>query len=62
MISTNMIRLDRSLNYLGFGKCTQKHLVYIRREGEKSVLVGVYVDDIIVREVALKKSTSSSNR
>ncbi|KAG6497564.1 hypothetical protein ZIOFF_045465 [Zingiber officinale] len=33
---------------LGFKKCTQEHAVYIRGEGESSILVGVYVDDLIV--------------
>ncbi|KAG6527016.1 hypothetical protein ZIOFF_009103 [Zingiber officinale] len=33
---------------LGFKKCIQEHAVYTRGEGEASILVGVYVDDLIV--------------
>ncbi|KAG6494785.1 hypothetical protein ZIOFF_042546 [Zingiber officinale] len=36
------------LEELGFKKCTQEHAVYTRRKGEVSILVGVYVDDLIV--------------
>ncbi|KAG6471152.1 hypothetical protein ZIOFF_072253 [Zingiber officinale] len=37
-----------SLEELSFKKCTQEHAVYTRDEGEASILVGVYVDDLIV--------------
>ncbi|KAG6530926.1 hypothetical protein ZIOFF_004693 [Zingiber officinale] len=37
-----------SLVELGFKKCIQEHAVYTRGEGEASILVGVYVDDLIV--------------
>ncbi|KAG6490416.1 hypothetical protein ZIOFF_051712 [Zingiber officinale] len=33
---------------LGFKKCIQEHAIYTRGEGEASILVGVYVDDLIV--------------
>ncbi|KAG6483048.1 hypothetical protein ZIOFF_059688 [Zingiber officinale] len=36
------------LEELGFKKCTQEHAVYTSGEGEASILVGVYVDDLIV--------------
>ncbi|KAG6476133.1 hypothetical protein ZIOFF_065369 [Zingiber officinale] len=37
-----------SLVEFGFKKCIQEHAVYTRGEGEASILVGVYVDDLIV--------------
>ena len=42
------IRLDRSLKQLGFVKCAQDHAVYTRGLGFAGVIVGVYVDDLIV--------------
>ncbi|KAG6483717.1 hypothetical protein ZIOFF_060369 [Zingiber officinale] len=44
-----------SLEELGFKKCTQEHAVYTRGEGEASILVGVYVDDLIVTESSTEK-------
>ena len=40
--------LDKSLKNLGFMKCTQEQAVYIRGEIGASIIVGVYVDDLIV--------------
>ncbi|KAG6470514.1 hypothetical protein ZIOFF_071587 [Zingiber officinale] len=37
-----------SLKELGFKKCNQEHAVYTRGKREASILVGVYVDDLIV--------------
>ncbi|XP_042404662.1 uncharacterized mitochondrial protein AtMg00810-like [Zingiber officinale] len=42
------MRLNRSLVELDFKKYIQEHAVYTRGEGEASILVGVYVDDLIV--------------
>ncbi|KAG6470513.1 hypothetical protein ZIOFF_071586 [Zingiber officinale] len=42
------MRLNRSLKELGFKKCNQEHAVYTRGKREASILVGVYVDDLIV--------------
>ncbi|KAG6487681.1 hypothetical protein ZIOFF_056272 [Zingiber officinale] len=44
-----------SLEELGFKKCTQEHAVYTRGEGEASILVGVYVDDLIVTKSSIEK-------
>ncbi|KAI3435142.1 RRM domain-containing protein [Psidium guajava] len=41
-------RLDKSLKRLGFTKCAQDQAVYTRGEGRASLIVGVYVDDLIV--------------
>ncbi|KAL9268860.1 Copia protein-like protein [Drosera capensis] len=54
------IRLDRSLKELGFNRCSQEQAVYTRGEGGAALIVGVYVDDLIVtggntREVQLFK-------
>jgi hypothetical protein len=42
------IRLDKSLKNLGFRRCVQEQAVYTRVEGRAAVLIGVYVDDLIV--------------
>jgi hypothetical protein len=42
------MRLDRSLKKLGFKRCLSEQAVYTRGSGKDSVLLGVYVDDLIV--------------
>lgn len=41
-------KLDRSLTSLGFKRISLEHAVYKRSIGESMILVGVYVDDLIV--------------
>lgn len=33
---------------MGFVKCPYEHAVYTWREGEESLIIGVYVDDLLV--------------
>lgn len=40
--------LDKCLMGLGFAKCSQEHAVYTRNKDGKLLIVGVYVDDLIV--------------
>src|SRR6185436_557552 len=42
------IKLDASLASLGFTKCATEHALYTRRSHGGLVIVGVYVDDLIV--------------
>ena len=42
------IRLDKSLKGLGFSKCSHDTAVYKKNSNGKTLLVGVYVDDLIV--------------
>ena len=42
------IKLDASLVSLGFTKCATEHALYTRRSKGGLVIVGVYVDDLIV--------------
>ncbi|KAL9257081.1 Copia protein-like protein [Drosera capensis] len=54
------ILLDRSPKELGFIRCSQEQAVYTRGAGSAALIVGVYVDDLIViggnsREVKLFK-------
>ncbi|KAG6496075.1 hypothetical protein ZIOFF_043923 [Zingiber officinale] len=42
------MQLNWSLEEFGLKKCTQEHAVYTSGEGEVSILVGVYVDDLIM--------------
>ena len=41
-------RLKKFLEELGFVKCPYEHAVYTKREGDESLIVGVYVDDLLV--------------
>lgn len=40
--------LDRYLKSLGFSRCTQEYLVYTRKREGKFLIIGVYVDDLLV--------------
>lgn len=42
------VRLDRSLKKLKFRRCVSEQAVYIRGEGKNAIILGVYVDDLIV--------------
>jgi hypothetical protein len=42
------IKLDKSLKMLGFSKCASESAVYKRGVGASAVILGVYVDDLIV--------------
>lgn len=41
-------QLNKCLESLGFTKCPVEHAVYTKREGDESLIVGVYVDDLII--------------
>jgi hypothetical protein len=41
-------KLDASLIALGFNRSTSEHVVYFRGAGEHRLIVGVYVDDLII--------------
>lgn len=42
------IKLDRSLRELGFGQCASEYGMYTRGAGMSRVVVGAYVDDLII--------------
>jgi hypothetical protein len=42
------VKLDGSLQVMGFTRCTSEHGMYTRGVGEARVVVGVYVDDLII--------------
>jgi len=42
------IKIDASLTSLGYTKCATEHAFYTRRSKGGLVIVGVYVDDLIV--------------
>ena len=44
-------KLDATLGELGFQRCAIKHALYTRRRGKEELVVGVYVDDLIVTGV-----------
>jgi hypothetical protein len=41
-------KLDSSLLKLGFTRSTSEHAVYLRGHGERRLIVGVYVDDLVI--------------
>lgn len=41
-------RLRKCLEGLGFEKCPYEHAVYVKREGNECLIIGVYVDDLLV--------------
>ena len=41
-------RLSKYLKSLGFEKCPYEHVVYTKREGDEALIVGVYVDDLLI--------------
>lgn len=41
-------RLSKYLETLGFTKCPYEHAVYTKREGGEALVIGVYVDDLLV--------------
>lgn len=40
-------RIDTYFSKEGFGKCTNEHTLYIKREGAGVLMVCLYVDDLI---------------
>jgi hypothetical protein len=42
------MKLDRTLISIGFKKCPLEHAMYKRGSGTKRLLVGVYVDDLLI--------------
>jgi Reverse transcriptase (RNA-dependent DNA polymerase) len=41
-------KLDSTLRSMNFERTRSEHAVYIRKQGEGSSLVGVYVDDLLI--------------
>jgi hypothetical protein len=52
------IKLDTTLKKLGFSQSPLKHGLYARSEGDTRLLVGVYVDDLIVIDGCSKTISS----
>lgn len=46
-------KLRECLEQLGFTKCPYEHAVYLKREEEEVLIVGVYVDDLLVTGTSL---------
>ncbi|WVZ89853.1 hypothetical protein U9M48_036206 [Paspalum notatum var. saurae] len=42
------VKLDESLTRLGFAKCETEHALYTRRAERGQLVVGVYIDDLVV--------------
>ena len=48
------IKLDDTLVSLGFQKSPSEHAVYMRCNGDERLLLGVYVDDLVVAGSSLE--------
>jgi hypothetical protein len=42
------VKLDQSRMELGFKRCSTEHAMYMRGNSERRLVVGVYVDDLII--------------
>ena len=42
------VKLDATLGEFGFTRCATEHALYTRRRGKEELVIGVYVDDLIV--------------
>lgn len=51
-------QLSKCLKRLGFTKSSYEHSVYTRREGKETLVVGVYVDDLLPKSQILIGSRS----
>ena len=54
-------KLDATLGELGFQRCATEHTLYMRQRGMEELVVGLYVDDLIVTS-ALKEDINSFKR
>lgn len=50
-------KLNKCLEKLGFVKFPFEHAVYIRREGTESLIIGVYVDDLLITGTSVTSIT-----
>ena len=41
-------KLNKSLEELGFTRCSHEHTVYMKREKGEATFVGLYVDDLLI--------------
>jgi hypothetical protein len=48
------LKLDEKLGMLGFVKCTADHAIYCRVGKGERLIVGVYVDDLLITETSTK--------
>lgn len=42
------IKLSKCLESMGLIRCPYEHAVYTKRDGQKVVIVAVYVDDLLI--------------
>lgn len=46
--------MNRCLTKIGFVKCPFEHAIYVRRDGNEALIVGVYFDDLLVTGTAVE--------
>jgi hypothetical protein len=52
------LKLDEKLDMLGFAKCTADHAIYCRGGKGQRLIVGVYVDDLLITGTSTKSIVS----
>lgn len=55
-------KLNKCLLKLGFVKCPLEHDVYTKREGDESLIIGVYVDDLIITGTSVSNICKFKNQ
>ena len=46
-------KLSQCLEEMGLSRCPYEHAVYIKKEGEESLIVAVYVDDLLITSTSV---------
>lgn len=49
------VKLDTSLSQLGFARCSSDHNIYTRGKGQSRIVVGIYVDDLIITGASVEE-------
>ena len=47
-------KLDTTLGEPGFTQCATEHALYTRRRGKEELIVGMYVDDLIITDACVE--------
>lgn len=49
-----MKKSTKCLEELGFVRCPYEHAVYTKRESNETLIISVYVDDLLVTETSME--------
>ena len=51
-------KLDATLGKLGFTWCATEHVLHMRRWGKEELIVGMYVDELIITDARVEDIVS----